>query len=239
MNRPAKAAARSEGERQGPLATALALAVLGLVGSAAVGWLSYRSAREHGLKSLSVGHLRLARALAAHADRADRETVAGTLVEIEALWSHSQDGASGTFLCAVGPDGVLALHTRHPSLVGTSVGDIPLAPPGGEASVTIGDLLRRGEDWVGLHRDLDGTRQLGAYAYSPGLGGLVVVHVAQEHLQREIRRRALPWLLGLGGVAALFVIALATLGRSYAQQRRRLTETLGELRESRRLYLDL
>lgn len=238
MTSSAIPAAWDAGRRSNPLTTALALALLGLLGSGATGWLSYRSSRAQILDAQFAANLTLARALAAHPGTTATADRRAALAELEEVWRRSRHRTAGAPLGVVGPDGTLALHTGRPDLVGRYAGGLALVPAGNGPS-TVAQLLRQGGDWVGMQRDLVGADQLAAYAHSEALGGLVVVYLGRERLDLDIRRKVLPWGLGLGGVALIFVLALAILARSYASQRRQLTDTLVELGASRLRYQDL
>jgi PAS domain S-box-containing protein len=240
MTKPSASSADWEGgSRRSPLTTAVALALAGLLASATLGWLSFNASRQQILQGLFDGHLALARALAAHLEVSEAPDPEAALAELTAIWNRSQEAGLGAYLCVVGPDGQLVLHSGRPALVGTYVGDRQLEMPDNSESETLQQLLRERRDWVGLSQDVEGVQQLAAYAYSPKLRGFVAVHLARAELGREIRTRAVPWALGLIGVVALFLLALATLASAHARQRRQLTDALAELGASQARYKDL
>jgi PAS domain S-box-containing protein len=187
--------------------------------------------REHLRRMTAQEGLSVARVLAAHARMAGgRASPPALLRQQKALWEEVRSSFPGGYLCVVGPDGVLALHTASPERVGQDVTGNTLDPASSGGPRTVGELLGSGQDFAGRYTTPAGEEQLAAFAPAPG-GGLVAVHVPLAAVDAGIRAAILPWLLvGAFLFAVLHPLALALLHRAYRSSQDALLDSERQVR---------
>ena len=232
----------------------------GLIGSGAY-WLS-RGKLVGGVQEDTLKH---ARACAEFFDN-----VPSTIPDAEALaqltkhFEVQEKLFPDSYLCVIGRDRKLLLHTLDPSKVGTSVADqvvrIGDAPPAtideilgavsriGGADGVRGAGLDELRGCVGTFRPLEGEEQMLACAYAKSRGALVAIHVPSSSVQHHVTQATMPWAIGLammvllGLPAALWGIsrtylAAATEYRAAQAGERRSAEQVRILREIDRAIL--
>jgi len=198
--------------------TALLLAGIAVLISSLLGVSSYFLSRRAVLESLSASRLRHARTLALYTDEfgknvSDQEN----LNELVRLHGMGEKRFRGSYVCFVWPNGVLAIDSRAAGHTGRNLGSVRLESPGQGGEETVGELAARGVDWVGVLKQGD-ERVLAAFADSQRPRGLVGVLVPLAEVESEVRRLALPWAIGLGGLTTLlFLLAFAVLDRVHGR----------------------
>ena len=105
---------------------ALVLAGAAVVATSLLAGLAYAAVQTVVTERLSRDSQEIARVLVAAASLA-RQRNGAPIPEVEQLWSQVQGDQRHSYLCIIGSDGRLALHTSRPKQVGTYVGDTALS----------------------------------------------------------------------------------------------------------------
>lgn len=228
------------GIQLGRARAATLLAVLTVLASVLVAYFAYQGSRRALTQQLAQTSKVLAYSVRAHSEGL---AAAGVPPEsaLEQAWARSHGEQQGLYLCFVGSDGKLDVHTRFADRVGVDVNRMTASNPEEVPSV-VRDLLREKRSWTGTNLDLQGYPQIVSFAYSEPLEGLVTVHVPQAMIDGYARAGMLPWAYGMGLVVLLLFPAAfwllhgahrraeRALAAAHAQ-RAELTEQLGHSRK--------
>ncbi len=187
------------------------------------------------------------------------------LAQLTKHFERQEKTFSDSYLCVIGHDGKLLLHTLDPSKVGTFVGDrvlkIGTAPPATIDQVLAAASRIVGADGAGspgaeqnngcvgtFHPADGGDEQMLACAYAKSREALVAIHVPSSSVQHHVSQATMPWAIGLALVmllglpAALWgisrtYVAAETEFRSARAGERRSAEQVRILREIDRAIL--
>lgn len=188
---------------------AMVLAVLGILGSATIGYVAYNASRNRIEQAIATTILDQAQSLGQYVELSGRATDrAQFLVELQKQWEATPQRFAGRYLCVIGGEGELVLNTLRPQMIGADVSTIPLTPAGSGEPATVSELLKTKKNWVGRNTNRSGKQQLVAYVYQPTLQALVAVHVPAEEVDAELDTLSGPWRMGFG-LFAFGVLPLA------------------------------
>ena len=220
----------------------VAVAAAAALAGGLVGWAAYRAQRQAVFEDVAQGNLRLARAIARHA-----EDTAATAEQFRAraaeLWAEHAGDYPGSYLCAIDSEGRLVLNTRAPATVGRYIGDTALPRTGGAAAATVLELVRSGGEFAGRHRTWNGEDQVVGFVPVRRFPFTVAVHVPTALLRDRVWHQARPWVIGLVAILGLVLpasvaVLVVTARRSLAQASAAERAALRSAERFRRLFED-
>jgi len=160
--------------------TAILLGVLTILGSCIAGYFAYSTSRDKILGGVYENNLNIARILGRSVARSkDAKTEAEVLSELNRLWIGTEIRYSGSYLCAIRPNGKIVLHTGRPDGIGIDVIRQPLEAQMEGAPENLGELIQTRGEYVGPYVSRSGQQQVAAFSYSLDLDMLIAVHIVQ------------------------------------------------------------
>lgn len=214
--------------------SALVIGLLAILGVVAVGFLAYEGSRDSLRQTVAAQNLSIGRTLcrialddASASELADREQL---LLELEKAWQSTDSPYDGGYLCVIGTDGRLELHTQQPELLGANLGALTITD-GGRRKIV--DLLQSQESHSGQNTNFLGIQQLVGYHYEPSIDSLVAVHIPVKTVDERFRSASAPWMIALviiGGL--LFPLSLGLLFQRFRRANFQALRLLAALRES-------
>lgn len=198
--------------------TAVGVVVVSVAVTAVVGYGAYRVSHQRVVRMIGGASLQMARSLGAAAEvEASQAADSSFLDRLARAWESARSVDSARFLCVVGSDGRVVLHTGRSDCVGMDVGGLRIEESTLGGARTVGDVLAARKDWFGAVICPDGQHQLLAMAYNPKLNGLICVHTPVEEVGADIQAAAFPWIVGLGVPVVLLLIGIGVVRRSYVR----------------------
>lgn len=222
----------------GRFRAAIFLGVLAIVFSGGAGFVSYVQSRNALIETM-VSHNRIvANTLSTYADQQadvdDPKLIAQRVFE---KWMLVPRNDPSIYMCVIGSDGNLLLHSQRSDRVGSYAGETRIFPERLESPQTVAELLRDKQDWAGENINVAGNKQLAAYSYSPRLNGLFVVHTPEQTYTSDVRAATLPWAVGYGvAVFALWPAAFVLLQRTIRSASRNTASATQALADSEERY---
>ncbi|MCA9218283.1 MAG: PAS domain S-box protein, partial [Planctomycetales bacterium] len=214
--------------------SALAIGFVAILGTFAVSYQAYEHSRDAIRKTVADANLALGRTVCnvafeelPESEAVDRESV---LERISDKWSRTVVPYDDAYLCVIGPEGKLDLHTAKPQMQGTDVSNIVVSE---ENSQTVLQLLKSHESWSGRNINARGISQLVGYHYESMLDSLVAVHIPVTTVDAGFRAAVIPWIGGIvliGGI--LMPLSLGMLFHHSRQAHAEAVASLTALRES-------
>lgn len=198
------------------------IAVSTVVLSLTVGIIAYRSAKSLILDAESRQNLAISKSvvnqslavLKSNPDRVDEPEKI-----IAETWKRMEMGDSGRYLCIIGSDGNLVMHSKDAALIGKNVNHIPVNDVGEPNELTVSDLIQQKQSHSCLNKNARGIWQIAAYVYFKPTDSLVVSHVPIASLDPSITAAALPWGISLAFISGCFFpLALALLYHGYRKE---------------------
>lgn len=175
--------------------SALAIGLIALVGIAVLSLLAFEYSRDAVRQVVADQNLSLGRTVCGialgdlnQADAVDRN---GALDRLSHEWTQAGSPYKNSYLCVIGPNGKLDVHTLKPEMKGTDVGQVVLSAHSGQ---TVMHLLRAHEDWSGQNTNYRGIRQLVGYHYEPSIDSLIAVHVPAAVVDSGFQAAVAPWI---------------------------------------------
>lgn len=200
--------------------TSIGVLLVAMLVTAVAGWLAFLISRQAVLNSVAHESLSLAQTLVNNVEfelndsKVSSQERTDLLEHIAEVWEHQERPFDNSFVCVVGSNGNVELHSAKPDMVGISVASSVINPNAAERK-TILDLLASKGSLAVQNKDFFGNDQLAGYAYSPSMDALVVVHVPASSVESHFLSTALPWVLALAFMATLLIpisIGLSHLG---------------------------
>ena len=211
---------------------AIGLGLCSILAAIAIGWWAYGQSRKSLVDSVAQDTLNHARTCAEFlATQPPEVPDSEALARLAKHFEEEEKLFPDSYLCVVGRDGRLLLHTLDPSKVGSPVGDRILRI-GDAGPATIDEILgaasrngagaggsgplddRRG--CVGTYEPVDGEPQMLACAYARSRGALVAIHVPERSVRHHVTQATMPWTIGLALCVLLGLpAALWGISRTY------------------------
>ena len=214
--------------------TALFLAIVSVCGSLGAGILAYRASHDAAIKRIHRDSLQFARMLGLVADSwGNDRNGAPAAARLESHWHEAATRFKGSYLCIIDAQSRLLTHTARPDLVGTDVGQLRVATRSEGGPISVRELLKRQDDWVGETTSIDGNPQMIAFAYNATFEGLIAIHLPVREVEGEIQRAALPWGIAIGIVTlTLLPGAFFLMHRAFRSAQTDAARMTRELREN-------
>jgi signal transduction histidine kinase len=240
---------------------AIGLGLCALVAAGLIGSVAYVVSRGSLVDKVQEDTLKHARLCAVYFDNVLKDVPGPeALAELTRHFESQEKLFPDSYLCVIGSDGRLLLHTLDPSMVGTYVGDrmlkigtAPLATIDQvlAAASRIGGTEGAGsssQGCVGTYQPAQGEPQMLACAYSRTHHALVAIHVPSSSVNHHVSQATTPLAIGLaltmllGLPAALWgisrtYVAAETEFRAAQAGERRSAEQVRILREIDRAIL--
>jgi signal transduction histidine kinase len=212
---------------------AIGLGICSILAATVVGGWAYNRSRKSLVASVEQDTLKHAQICAQFL--ADQKADVPDSEALALLTKHFEEQEKlfpNSYLCVVGRDGKLLLHTLDPSKVGTYVGDRVLTI-GDATRATIDEILAAasridGGDGggapglegrngcVGTFDPKEGEPQMLACAYAAKRSALVAIHIPSSSVQHHVTQASLPWAIGLALLVLLGLpAALWGISRTY------------------------
>ena len=213
--------------------TAILLGGIAILGSGVVGFYAYHISRNTILEATFLTNLNLSRTLSKQVDQSGvSPDQAEIITNLETLWGNMETPYQGAYLCVVGPDGQMILHTTSPDKTGTNIGNLEVYSQPESGPRNIQDLIHAKQDWVGETMSRSGQEQLAALVYNKKLDGLIAVRVPMEDVNAEIRSTVLPWAGGFAFITALLIpLSLGLLHWAYSSSQKAMARAQSALKE--------
>ncbi|MCA9266845.1 MAG: PAS domain S-box protein [Planctomycetales bacterium] len=211
-----------------PIWPVVAIGAGSIVGVVAVSFFAYENSRSAVRQHVATENLAVGRTVSGIALSGIPSDVPldkdEALERISRAWSQTSVSHKGTYLCVIGSDGRLELHSLKPEMKGTDVGGTTLSKASGQ---TVNDLLKAHGNWSGQNTNFRGFVQLVGYHYVPEIDSLMAVHVPVKSVDAEFRTAAAPWIWSIALIGGM-LMPLA-LGLLYHNARRRHAQALASL----------
>ncbi|MDP1580725.1 MAG: PAS domain S-box protein [Candidatus Didemnitutus sp.] len=176
---------------------AILLALAALLVTAVLAEFAYQASRDAISRRLASSSLTLAEMMRSAIEEAPSQEAA--LRMLDRLWREAVGPERDDFLCVVGPEGMLQLHTRRPQAIGRFVGQSRLPGNTGQPA-TVLELVRAKGTWSGRNHSFESMPQIVAYVYSEKVAGLLAVHLPAASVDKDLHAALLPWAIGFAVV---------------------------------------
>jgi signal transduction histidine kinase/CheY-like chemotaxis protein len=201
------------------LVVAISLGFLSIIAVLTIGIAAYRRTVNEVVKHCHKTYLNESKALSVDHGIFDDE---GLIESIAQHWSVAAYRPADKYICIYGSDGRLVLHSAHPEIVGKYVGDNHLLNNDGSKGMTLLELLRSKQDYVGDYISNKGHEQIVAYAYLPRHDLVLGVHRLKAAVMSEVNSSISNLAIALAVVCGILMPALLVLisKKFYVQDRR-------------------